>query len=159
MKFKSAGERLLMLLGVVTLMLWAVEYLPAVAGEPAQDRSRVTQRGCPEPATAGTAAKKGEVGQNAGAAKESGGFRVYIDPQTRQFVEPPTDQPVAPTPPPAAVSTSAEGLVETPNPEPGGGVMMDLKGRFRSPVTATVGPDGKARIQHGPCDPVSDSKK
>ena len=55
--------------------------------------------------------------------------------------------------PQEGLSTSAEGLEVVPSPVPGGGVMIDLKGRFRSELTATLGPDGKVEIQHGPCDP------
>jgi len=31
---------------------------------------------------------------------------------------------------------------------PGGGVKVDLQGRFRSPLIATVGADGKLKTQH-----------
>lgn len=41
----------------------------------------------------------------------------------------------------ASSSTSSDGLKETPLP--GGGVMVDLEGRFQSVAIATVGPDGK----------------
>lgn len=37
-----------------------------------------------------------------------------------------------------ATSTSGEGLVSEPSPVPGGGVMMDLQGRFRSTATAAL---------------------
>ena len=39
-----------------------------------------------------------------------------------------------------ATSMSHEGLVETASP--GGGVMVNLQGRFRSVMVATVGPEG-----------------
>ena len=39
-----------------------------------------------------------------------------------------------------AFSTSHQGLVEVP--APGGGVMVDLQGRFRSATVARVKPDG-----------------
>ncbi|HPF69055.1 MAG TPA: hypothetical protein PLQ13_00170 [Candidatus Krumholzibacteria bacterium] len=38
----------------------------------------------------------------------------------------------------AAVSTSAAGLVETPSDVPGGGMVVDLQGRFRSSMAVTV---------------------
>ncbi|MFO7610572.1 MAG: hypothetical protein R6X35_15525, partial [Candidatus Krumholzibacteriia bacterium] len=37
-----------------------------------------------------------------------------------------------------ATATSGEGLVSEPSPVPGGGVMMDLQGRFRSTATAAL---------------------
>ena len=40
----------------------------------------------------------------------------------------------------AEFSTSHQGLVE--KPAPGGGMMIDLQGRFRSAATATAGADG-----------------
>ncbi len=38
---------------------------------------------------------------------------------------------------------------------PGGGVMIDLKGRFRSALTATLSADGKVMMAHVPCMPVA----
>ena len=58
-----------------------------------------------------------------------------------------------------AYSTSHEGLVETPSPVPGGGVMVDLQGRFLSPLTATVGADGKIEMRHAPCVEASEDKE
>jgi hypothetical protein len=46
--------------------------------------------------------------------------------------------------PSAAFSRSSAGLVETRSP--GGGVMVDLQGRFQSPLIATVGTDGQVRF-------------
>ncbi|MFO7608801.1 MAG: hypothetical protein R6X35_06325 [Candidatus Krumholzibacteriia bacterium] len=37
-----------------------------------------------------------------------------------------------------ATATSGEGLVSEPSPVPGGGVMIDLQGRFRSTATAAL---------------------
>lgn len=37
-----------------------------------------------------------------------------------------------------ATSTSHEGLVSEPSPVPGGGVMIDLQGRFRNAATAAL---------------------
>src|SRR3990172_6682741 len=66
-------------------------------------------------------------------------------------VDPQTGKPVAPAAPPGAAiaadpafSTSHQGLV--PQPAPGGGVMIDLQGRFRSAASATVGRDGKVAV-------------
>ena len=79
--------------------------------------------------------------QPAAAAVEAGraGQRIQIDPQTGARVRP--SAPTAAIPPNPAFSTSHQGLVE--QAAPGGGVMVDLQGRFRSAATATTGPDGK----------------
>ena len=47
-----------------------------------------------------------------------------------------------------ATSTSSEGLVEEISPVPGGGVMIDLKGRFQSPLIITQDPAGKQKNRH-----------
>jgi hypothetical protein len=44
-----------------------------------------------------------------------------------------------------ALSTSSAGLAE--EPAPGGGVMVDLRGRFRSEVGSTVDADGGVRTE------------
>ncbi len=76
------------------------------------------------------------------------GMRVYVDPKTGAILR----EPVAPLPPeelPSPASQSGEGLVE--RPAPGGGVMIDLQGRFMSPITATAAPDGAPHVEcHGP---------
>jgi hypothetical protein len=46
----------------------------------------------------------------------------------------------------AARSRSAAGLVE--QAAPGGGVMVDLQGRFQSPLVAHVGGDGQQDVSH-----------
>ena len=63
-------------------------------------------------------------------------MRIAIDPRTGALVAAPVG--VAVTEP--ALSTSATGLVA--EIAPGGGVMVNLQGRFRSSMTATIGPDG-----------------
>ena len=75
-------------------------------------------------------------------------MRVHIDPSTGAIVPAPVGPP-APAQLAPAASHSAQGLVE--RPAPGGGVMLDLQGRFLSPVTATVAPDGAPHAEcHGP---------
>jgi hypothetical protein len=93
----------------------------------------------------------GSLGGVAGAGEAPGapaGMRAHIDPRTGAIVR----EPVAPQAPaglPTAASQSAEGLVE--RPAPGGGVMLDLQGRFLSPITATAAPDGAPHAEcHGP---------
>ena len=79
------------------------------------------------------------------------GMRVFIDPQTGGFLSEPPPGATQPELSPQernALSTSHQGLVEVPSTVPGGGVGLDLQGRFQSPLTATVAPDGKVTIEH-----------
>jgi hypothetical protein len=46
-----------------------------------------------------------------------------------------------------AFSTSHEGLVARPSPTPGGGVYLDLQGRFQNAATATVNDSGEVEIE------------
>ena len=83
----------------------------------------------------------------------SPGFKAAIDPATGQLTVPPLPaRGAAPATPAAAgaspastsaAATSHVGLVAVPGTTRAGGKMVDLKGRFRSSVVATVGPDGK----------------
>jgi hypothetical protein len=65
------------------------------------------------------------------------GMRAHVDPQTGARVAAPPAAPAAASP---SLSRSAAGLVEVPHPS--GGFVVDLQGRFRSAVRATVQPDG-----------------
>ena len=79
--------------------------------------------------------------------------RAHIDPDTGKFIEQPNTTPaVDRASEKAAFNTSDEGLVETPSPVEGGGTLVDLQGRFRSPLTATVEKDGNVRITHKPIE-------
>ena len=71
------------------------------------------------------------------------GRKVFVDPATGKLIPPP--RPAAPVTPPLedALSTSGEGLRETPGKTRGGGIKIDLQGRFRSTVTATIDPEGR----------------
>ena len=84
--------------------------------------------------------------------ENSASIRAYIDPETGEFITPPEPQvPAAEMlAPQAAFSTSHDDLVEIPSPVAGGGTMVDLKGRFRSPLTATIDRSGKINIGHHP---------
>src|SRR5262249_18138102 len=75
-------------------------------------------------------------------------LRRYVDPQPGACVPAPVRPPALQAIPPA-VGPSTAGLVE--RPAPGGGVMLELQGRFLSPVTATAAPDGAPHAEcHGP---------
>jgi|SRR5579872_7047930 hypothetical protein len=67
------------------------------------------------------------------------GLRVFRDPTTGAFVEPPAPAPSAGLPK-AAQTAGPTTFVETA--APGGGTMVRLGGAFRSDVTATRGAQG-----------------
>ncbi len=81
--------------------------------------------------------------QNVGAA----GYVVHIDPETGGITESPQhavplvlDQALQ-----NALDTSSEDLVEVPSPVAGGGVVVDLQGRFQNTMIVTV--DSSDRLQ------------
>ena len=95
----------------------------------------------------------------------SAGQRIYIDPETGERTTPPPVASASPSEPSesgvtskaaqsvtlqGAVSdmTSDEGLEEEASAVPGGGVKVNLQGRFRQPLVATIDPEGKVHIQH-----------
>ncbi len=71
------------------------------------------------------------------------GQLVYLDKDGNR-VTPPPGAVTAPMTP--SVNRSSEGLVQVQSSVPGGGVMVDLKGRFRNYVVATKKPDGAIAI-------------
>lgn len=75
----------------------------------------------------------------------------FRDPATGRFVEPAPDQLLESGPQrlSAAVSTSAEGLVEEPVAASPGGVRVSLRGRFRSATFAARHPDGSLAVECG----------
>lgn len=93
--------------------------------------------------------------------KNAANQRATIDPETGaltalpQSDEPTTDVPAST----ATLSTStasdtAEQLEELSSPVPGGGMMIDLKGRFQNPISASIGANGKISIEHPANDKV-----
>ena len=96
--------------------------------------------------------------------KGSAGQRIYIDPETGEQTTPPSaaaplfESSQSATAKEAAQSatlhtavsdmTSDEGLEEEPSPVPGGGMKVNLQGRFQQPLVATIDPEGKVHIQH-----------
>lgn len=149
----SVLDRLMPVLAFLTVALWGAGYQPAVAEESPRARcAEIAQPTGPAQAHSGTAAAKADGGQAAATPQGSPGMRVYVDPETGEFTVPPTEARAVEAPAPeAATSTSHEGLVEVRSPVPGGGFMVDLQGRFRSPLTATLGADGKVMMAHAPC--------
>jgi hypothetical protein len=79
------------------------------------------------------------------------GMIIHIDPQTGELRRTPAPGTVPLQLSPQernAFSTSHQGLLEVPSSVPGGGVKLDLQGRFHSPLAVTIGPDGKLKMQH-----------
>jgi hypothetical protein len=81
------------------------------------------------------------------APKISAGFKAYVDPVTGETLERPDDA-MPPLELDASHATSDHGLREIASPEPGGGVSVDLQGRFRAPLEATVTPGHRPLIRH-----------
>jgi len=79
-------------------------------------------------------------------------MKVYIDPETGEFLDSPPEKIPAEIQraDEEAISTSHEGLEIREVDKPGGGVMMDLKGRFRQQQTATKDADGNITIRCTP---------
>jgi hypothetical protein len=85
------------------------------------------------------------------AAGAAPGMMIHVDPQTGAIVKEPAPGTVPlPLTPQLrnALSTSHQGLVEEVSPVPGGGIKIDLQGRFQSTLMATIDGDGKVRMQH-----------
>ena len=79
------------------------------------------------------------------------GMKVFIDPQSGNILSEPVPgaEPLELTPQELnARSTSDQNLVEVPSPVPGGGVGVNLQGRFQSPLIGTIDANGHAKIQH-----------
>ncbi|MEE4113191.1 MAG: hypothetical protein V2I40_10280 [Desulfobacteraceae bacterium] len=76
--------------------------------------------------------------------------RATIDPQTGKLVNPPVPGTPAASESleSSAFSTSTEAMEEMSSPVPGGGVMIDLKGRFKIPVRAIVEGNGNTTVEH-----------
>jgi hypothetical protein len=89
--------------------------------------------------------------QPAGVPEGAGGMTIYVDPQTGAILKEPAPGavPLQLTPELRnSLSTSHQGLVETPSAAPGGGVKLDLQGRFQNPLIVTTDANGKLKMQH-----------
>ena len=85
------------------------------------------------------------------AVSSAHGMMVYIDRRTGALLPGPTRDtvPLQLTPEMQhALSTSAQGLVEVQSSKPGGGVKVDLQGRFQSPLVAITDATGQVTMQH-----------
>ena len=85
---------------------------------------------------------------------------VTIDPDTGDFIDPQAaEQPARgqstggnSAPVASALSSYHGDLVALPSPTPGGGMMVDLRGRFQQVMKATIGPDGTPAVH---CEPAT----
>lgn len=105
----------------------------------------------PDPAASVAAAPQPLAGKPVTAPERAAGMTIYLDPQTGRFLKEPapgTEVLVLTPQLQNALSTSHEGLVETPSEAPGGGVKLDLQGRFQNPLVVTIDADGKVKMQH-----------
>jgi len=129
-----------LLIGLLALVAWLVMAVQPAFPEEGQS----------------TSLGQTQTGSNAGASQlpaavptGAAGMIIYIDPQTGAILSEPAPgtMPLQLTPTlPNALSTSHQGLMETP--AAGGGVKIDLQGRFQSPLAATIDANGNLRIQH-----------
>jgi hypothetical protein len=82
-------------------------------------------------------------------------FKVYKDPVTGQITRPPIEiHPDQTEALQRALSTSSEGLVASPSL--GGGIRVDLQGRFRHTTAVTMDDNGTLSVQcdsHIPAQP------
>lgn len=123
----------------------AVVAQPAFPGDSRSASSEQTQT------EAGASVPQLPAEKPAAVSGGTAGMMIHIDPQTGEILKGPVPGTVPlPLPPTLrrALSTSHQGLFETPSPVPGGGVKVDLQGRFQSPVFATIDANGKLKLQH-----------
>lgn len=82
--------------------------------------------------------------------KSDQALSVHIDPETGEFVAPEeaTVTPENRLTPLYKDSISHEGLEETPSSVPGGGTMVDLKGRFNNPLKTSIDNSSDIKIEH-----------
>ena len=83
----------------------------------------------------------------ADASDKAPGMVIHVDPATGKILPAPPSSGEIPQQA-AKSQIPAPQLYEVPSPTPGGGIMVDLKGQFLTPLVATVGPDGKVTLEH-----------
>ncbi len=92
----------------------------------------------------------GKASKPASGSTGASNRKAYKDPVTGKLGAPPDTASISESSEAmqSATSTSSEGLEE--EPAPGGGTMVDLKGRFGSSITATKDKSGKITKSHTP---------
>lgn len=88
--------------------------------------------------------------------KKQGAQKANVDPETGQLVSPTEHHAPATneTNESSALNHPVEKMEEKESPVPGGGMMIDLKGRFKSPIRATIKQSGQTEIGHHDDDKV-----
>jgi hypothetical protein len=99
-------------------------------------------------------AEKAQKRKNSAIPRRSGTQKAYLDPETGDFIPPPEHKAADRTElnSSAAHDSSAQEIVEEESPVHGGGVMIDLKGRFRNPNSATVEGAGETGFERRTSD-------
>jgi len=141
---KRIGHRLMMGL-LAAGACFAVTAQLASPGESQPALSGQTQTG------SGASVPQPPAEKPAAVPGGASGMRIYSDPRTGAILQEPAPGtvPLQLTPQlQNAFSTSHQGLVEVPSSVPGGGVQVDLQGRFQSPLFTTIDANGKVKIQH-----------
>lgn len=132
---------------ILLLLLSCLATFSAAAGAAdAQSLPPSSSQPGPEPAKDGGAAPPGA------APGKQGSQKIYRDPVTGEFTAPPPQLPTPAVPAPQRLVTPPAPLMQTPSAAPGGGVMMDVGGRFRSYTSATKDENGEIGIH---CDTQS----
>ena len=111
-------------------------------------------QGNPPPTVTVAATAQHQDGTDARAAGISNALKAHIDPETGELTTPAEQENPAVKAflIPTRSIDPAEKMQEQSSPVPGGGTMIDLKGRFHNPLTATIVDDGQTRIEHLPSD-------
>ena len=89
-----------------------------------------------------------------GSPVSSAGMRLYVDPDTGEFVETPSEASAVETAQDemGQFSTSTAGLFE--EEAPGGGIMVNLQGRFQQAYIATIDESGNLSAGCGHMRPI-----
>lgn len=96
-------------------------------------------------AQAGGTGDKATPSPAANTPSAGAGMKVYIDPETGEFLE----QPPKGAEPMVTPSVALPEPEEVASPVPGGGTMVDVRGRFQTPLQVHMGSDGKPVVRHG----------
>ncbi|SRR5258708_3794154 len=149
-RLKAAKWRILAGALVLALASYVgVQYLTRVDSSPSPSR--------PLPLASLDSPDNNSKNKTPSSSSTSPGMKVYVDPKTGQFQKP----PVGKIPEGAQMSkplrgdetehkTSGKELEEKVSPVIGGGIVMDVRLRFRRPLVASRDADGNLTIQHVP---------
>ncbi len=132
MKVTSVNRSVLLRALCLTAFCFCLQVVAGEPTKPVQDQS-TDQTPQANALPAGSAGKKG-----------------YVDPKTREIVNPtPAMQVAESVPVDHMLSTSSEGLKQVQNEARPGGYRMDLKGRFSSAMMVSVDAQGNQVVGCG----------